>query len=57
MKIKWLITNATAVGALSEQKVKNGAIMNMFLQIQAVIMVGQPLCDLEMPVCVLKNHM
>ena len=51
-KIEWLVTNVTPVGFPDKaERVILGVILvgRVFLPIQAVFAVGEPLCDLGTP--------
>ena len=50
MKIEWLTANATAVG--SPARIENGLFLGdfgHFWPVQATIVAGEPLFDLEIP--------
>jgi hypothetical protein len=56
MRTEWLIIDVTAVRSLA--RAENGLfleILSVFRTIQATIVVGQPLCDLETPPWGQKN--
>ena len=50
LKIEWLVANVTPVGFLhrAERDIL-GMILGSFLPIQAIFVVGEPLCDVEIP--------
>ena len=50
MKREWLVANVTPVGFLhrAERDIL-GMILGSFLPIQAIFVVGEPLCDVEIP--------
>ena len=47
MKLNGLVADVTAVGSLSEQKVKLLGCFRKFWWIQAPLVAGEPLCDLN----------
>ena len=51
MKIGWLITDATDVRSLdrAERAILGGILAGHFWLIQAVFVVGEPLCDVRTP--------
>ena len=50
MKIKWFVSDVTAVGSLTRAESEIfWMILDVSRAIQGAIVVGQPLCDLEMP--------
>ena len=50
MKIEWLVANATVVGSLdrAEHDIL-GMIFDVFWAIQAVLVLGEPLCGVGIP--------
>ena len=57
MKLEWLVSNLTAVGfsARAESDFFE-VILGVFWPIQAAFVVGQPLCDLQIPSWALKPY-
>ena len=50
MKLKWLITDVTAVGPPKRAKCENlGVFFDVIWQIQAAIVVREPLCGTGIP--------
>ena len=50
MKIEWLVTNMTSVKShASAEYAIFGGILDFLWPIQAVIVIGEPLCDVEIP--------
>ena len=52
MKIEWFITSVTAVESLdrAERAILGGILVGrFFLPIQAIFVVGEPLCDVGTP--------
>ena len=50
LKIEWLVASLTAVRSLA--RVEHdilGMILDVFWPVQAAVVVGEPLCDLEIP--------
>ena len=50
MKIEWLLADVKAVG-LPDRAERDilGVILDVFWSIQAVLVAGEPLCDIEIP--------
>ena len=47
MKTEWLVTDVTSVGSPARvERAIFGVILGVFWPIQAVFVVGEPLCDL-----------
>ena len=50
MKIEWLIANETAVRSPARAECDIvGVILDVFWPIQAIFVVGEPLCDVRIP--------
>ena len=50
MKTEWLVANMTPVGAPDRAEPDIlGMILGSFWPIQAIFVVGEPLCDVEIP--------
>ena len=56
MKTEWLVTNVTAIGfPASAESELFWVILDLFWLIRAAFVVGEPLCELEMPSLGLKT--
>ena len=50
MKIKWLVTNVTAIGGPVRAEIGSfWVILDNFRPVKAAIVVGESLCDVGMP--------
>ena len=50
MKTEWLVTNVTAVVSPDRaERAMLGIILGIFWPIQAIFVVGEPLCDVGTP--------
>ena len=56
MKIKWLVTNVTAIGGPVRVEIGSfWVILDNFRPVKAAIVGGESLCDVGMPSCGLKT--
>ena len=50
MKIEWLVTDVKAAGSPARaERAILGMILDVFVTIQAIFVIGEPLCDVGTP--------